>query len=257
MIRRPGPDPACAKRRILWALLLPFLLAGCARSWQPGDWQHRPYTLDSLQAADPGLEALLLPYREALHRQMAEVISHAARDLPKKQPESPLGNLLADLALEALGERADAVILNYGGIRLPQLAAGPVTRGQFYELLPFENYLTIVALDYTGMYALAEAIARAGGWPISKGLAFRIGPEGVEGLTLHGEPLQEDRRYRIGMPDYVANGGDQCAFLIPYPRESTALLLREACMDQARLRYADGQVLNAEAEGRITLNPRR
>jgi 2',3'-cyclic-nucleotide 2'-phosphodiesterase (5'-nucleotidase family) len=257
MIRRVGPDPAKIRLRVSRLLLLVIvLLSGCARCWQAGDWTHHQYALDSLSAPDPLMEALLLPYREALVKEMSELISHAARDLPKNQPESPLGNLLADLALEALGDRTDAVILNYGGIRLPQLAAGPVTKGHFYELLPFENYLAIVELDLAGMNSLAEAMAQAGGWPISAGLGFRIGPDGVEGLTLHGEALQAERRYRIGMPDYVANGGDNCAFLIAYPREVTALLLRDACIGQARVRYEEGRLLDAEVEGRITLKPK-
>lgn len=254
MTRRPrhhafGPVPA-----ILGGLLLFLAVSGCRTTLQPGVWTSSLTSLDRDITPDSAMEAWLSVYRNALLRQMDVPVARVSEVLPRMQPESPLGNLLTDLVMEALGERADAAILNYGGIRLPQLGAGLATVGQFYELLPFDNFIAIVMLDSLGMMALAEAMVAAGGWPVSAEIRIEVGPEGVSRLLIRGQPLQGDRPYRIAMPDYVANGGDRFTFLKYRDREDTEVLLRDACMSMARQRSVQGIPLRAEVEGRIRFN---
>lgn len=239
---------------MLGGLALLLLAPGCRTVLQPRAWTHCLNEIQGDIAPDSSLEGWLGVYRESLQKEMDVPVARIVADLPRAQPESPLGNLLADLIMESLGSRADAALLNYGGIRLPQLGEGMATVGQFYELLPFDNFITIVPLDSAGMMALAEAMVAAGGWPVSAELRIEVGKEGVSALMIRDKPLRAGRLYRIAMPDYVANGGDRFTFLKHLPREDSGILLREACMRQARRRQEQGIPVTSGIEGRIRFN---
>ena len=46
-----------------------------------------------------------------------------------------------------LGEPVDFAVINYGGMRIPAIPKGPITRGKIFELMPFDNLLVVVRLD--------------------------------------------------------------------------------------------------------------
>ena len=100
---------------------------------------------------------------------MMVIIGHSDIPLTKAQPESTLGNFMADAMLVA-GQRIDpdvvAAIGNYGGIRLPYIAPGPITRGKVYELMPFDNTLNIIEIPGAVLQQFCDAMAARKGWPM-------------------------------------------------------------------------------------------
>jgi 5'-nucleotidase len=127
------------------------------------------------------------------------------------EDESALGSLLAD-ALRAMS-KADVSLLNPGGLRA-DLRDGPLTYGEVYEVLPFDNQ--IATLDLTGdqlrHLLLAAFGGRKGVFQFS-GLEVKLGrcpsPDRLKSFSLPGgkavDPLA---RYRVVMPDFLARGGD-------------------------------------------------
>jgi 5'-nucleotidase len=124
--------------------------------------------------------------------------------------ESPLGDFLAD-SLKDL-EKADVALLNPGGLRA-DLKPGPVTYGEVYEVLPFDNAIATLQLSADELRRLLNAAygSRKGVFQVA-GLKVTLSrcptPDRLKNVTLEtGKPL-EQRTYRVVMPDFLARGGD-------------------------------------------------
>ena len=149
---------------------------------------------------------------------MGRVISEAAVDLDGENVrvrETNLGNFIADIIREESG--ADAAIINGGGLRT-SIRKGPVTVGNIYSVLPFNNY--IVGIRLTGQqikdaleYGLSGIESKEGPFPQVSGIVFTYSPGKEPGKrvgTIHiaGKPLDPSRHYVVATVDFLAAGGD-------------------------------------------------
>ena len=144
------------------------------------------------------------------------------------------------------------MILNYHGIRIPSLSAGPIPVGRVYELLPFDNMMVLVALDSAMFAQFVQTMAGQGGWPCSAGLRYHLNERQAGDIRIHGEILRSGRTYHVAMPDFVADGGDGCGFLAPLPREPLGILLRDAVIRHVREETQSGRAARAQLDGRIS-----
>lgn len=209
-------------------------------------------------ATDSTVEAAIQPYRIQLTSRMEEVIGQCSAPLTKGLPESPLGNFFCDaLVAEALsmGKSVDGAIQNYGGLRIPSIAAGPVTVGKIFELMPFDNIMVILIMTGAEVDSLFQAIAADDGWPVSKDIRFVIEQGKATLMTIKGQPLEPKENYRILMPDYVANGYNRMYYLTDNPRENTGVLIRDAIISHVRKLTQQNKAIQASVEGRITVRP--
>lgn len=134
---------------------------------------------------------------------------------PQSSGEFALGNLVVDAMLDADldGQPADIAMHNNGGIRAA-LPKGPISFGQLYAVLPFDNQL--MALDQTGeqvLRILEHSVSSSPGKMQVAGMTFRIDTSKPAGdrileATVGGEPLDPARSYRVVTIDYLASGGD-------------------------------------------------
>ena len=134
---------------------------------------------------------------------------------PQGAGEFALGNLVVDAMLDADldGQQADIAMHNNGGIRAA-LSKGPISFGQLYAVLPFDNQL--MAMDLTGaqvLRILEHSVSSNPGKMQVAGMAFQFDmsrPAGDRILeaTVGGEPLDPERLYRVVTIDYLASGGD-------------------------------------------------
>ena len=243
------------KRFFLFASLL--LLFTACQTTHVAQVQPQNYRLEAENdmAADAEIAALIAPYKERLDAEMNQIIGESAEVMPKGQPESRLGNWFADLVHEQaevyLGETIDFAVLNAGGLRIPELPAGNITRGKIFELMPFENRLLALYLDATIVEQLIQHMAADGGWPVSAALRYEIVGENAQKITINGEPIQMDKTYTIAIPDYVANGGSGSDFLIDTKRQDLNRLLRDAIFDYIEKQTAAGKKLKSEIDGRV------
>jgi 2',3'-cyclic-nucleotide 2'-phosphodiesterase (5'-nucleotidase family) len=209
---------------------------------------------------DPELAALVAPYRDQMGARIGEVIGQTSEILVKGWPEGTLGNFAADALLHAARARSpepvDMALVNNGGLRIP-IPEGSITVGQMFELMPFDNMISILTLEGGQVEALAHDIARRGGAPVS-GLSFHILTAGgdmvASEIRVAGAVLDSEHLYRIAAPDYIANGGDDYQVLADaVKRSDLGVLVRDAFIEYLRERGT----IRPRIEGRITGRVRR
>ena len=135
-----------------------------------------------------------------------------------------LGHLIADSQLAASRSAgAEIALMNPFGIRAPLVPkadgpdAGAVTCGDVFQVQPFSNRLTTLSLSGAELKVVLEQGLDDTGpkqWlSPSEGFAFRYdmarAPEDrVTALTLGGRPIDPERRYRVTVNSFLAQGGD-------------------------------------------------
>jgi 5'-nucleotidase len=175
------------------------------------------------------------------------------------EAESALGSFLADSVREMEG--ADIALLNSGGLRA-DLAAGDLTYGAAFEVIPFDN--TVASLSVTGdelkrllqaAYGARKGVFQESGLKVK--LAVCAGADRLKSVTLaDGKPVEAQKRYRVVVPDFLARGGDGLGPVIatlPAGRvdlgEERGLNFRDALVAHWQKKKAD---LVAPKLGRIT-----
>lgn len=203
---------------------------------------------------DPEVTAMIEPYKIQLDAVMNEVLAVLPNELSKKRPESTLGNWVSDVIVESLrdqGYDVDFAVVNYGGLRVPYLTAGPLTRGEIFELTPFDNTLMIVEVPGSKLDSFFLLTAQADGWPVSKDVKMVIKDKQLVSAAVGGMPLDPAKTYRMATIDYVANGGDNMKVLIPLSRKQTNLIFRDVLIDYVKKATADGRQIAPVIDGRV------
>lgn len=204
----------------------------------PGGLVHsyngNPIFLGANVAKDPVLDAMLIPYREAVADLRATPVGTTTVDLLIvdggqqicRLGECLMGNLVADAMLwkvndiDPVGDYQIA-FQNGGGLRAP-IQAGTVTMGQVLETLPFGNAIATFELQGQYVKAALENGARLypsanGGFAQVSGLRYEIDPAlPAQSRVLNVEvwngtswdPLDMDAMYKIVTNDFMRRGGD-------------------------------------------------
>ena len=201
------------------------------------------------------IEALVSPYKMQMEKEMKQVIGACEKELLKEKPESSLGNWVADLTHKKCEEYyekpIDFAIMNYGGMRILSLPAGPITKSSIFQLMPFENGLAVINVDAETVEKLFELMAENGGWPVSHQVRFKIKNDKPIDIQISGKPIDKNKMYKIAMTDFVANGGDKCFFFEDKKQELLGTLFRDAIMEHVIELNEQGKKVDANLEGRV------
>jgi 2',3'-cyclic-nucleotide 2'-phosphodiesterase (5'-nucleotidase family) len=210
------------------------------------------------QAEDPAIAALIAPYHDKVTAQMTEVLGQAPTEIRKNPGESPLGNFVADLqrarASQATGQPIALGVMTNGGLR-SALPAGPVTMGNIFELMPFEN--EIVVLDAPGavvqqLFDYAAHIKMG-----ISGATYTVTFDGMPKDIKIGDQLfdvNQDQLWPIAISDYLASGGDNMVFFKSITPRHTNILLRNAIADYIRQLTKEGKPVEGKVDGRVKAN---
>ncbi len=235
-------------------ILFLFLQISCNPVFQSQNIQYKNYRIQKSYKPDSTLVAVMKPYADSVNNSMNEVIGIAKEELEKKQPSSTLGNFMTDamliMAKEKYGINVDAAFINYGGVRLTQLTAGPITKGKIFELMPFDNMMVIQKVTGDILQQFLDLIADRGGWPIA-GITMEIKDKRAVNILIGGKPLNNSDIYFIANSDYIANGGDNADMLRPIPQQSNGYLIRDAILDYIKKLKSEGKNISANEEKRI------
>ena len=185
----------------------------------------------------------------------ATVIGRNARTLTRSRDgESPLGDLVADAMRAESG--ADLAFTNSGGLRA-DLAAGTITRGAVYDIIPFDNTLVLVRLTGRQVRELLEDGLAHGRISQQSGLRYRFDlsrPRDGRLLAVtlaDGSPLDEARTYTVAVNNFMASGGDNYDTLARAGGQTdTGTLVREALERHLAALTRDGP-LDVRVDGRI------
>jgi 5'-nucleotidase len=178
-------------------------------------------------APDPKVAALVERYRAAAEPLAARVVgSLAGSALREREPsgESVLGNLIADAQLAATrASGAQIAFMNPGGLRadLVPAADGSVSFGAIYAVQPFGNTMVVKSLTGRQIKAILDQQWASGSNTVeqpnillpSSGLTYsydlsRPAGQRLLEVRLNGEPLIDERVYRVAMSNFLGSGGD-------------------------------------------------
>ena len=206
---------------------------------------------------DTLLRNIVLPYHQTLSAQMEVEIGILDEPLIKAKPTSNLGNWFTDIMYDESDkmffEPVDFAIQNYGGLRIPTLSKGPITVGKIYELMPFDNMLVVLNLPSKTVKQLFDGLAQSGGWPISRTVSFTISEDRTaEKILIKGAPLEDGKIYRVALPDYVANGGDQADILRDFKQENSGVFIRDLIIEHLKDRQSEGLPIIIDDSPRIS-----
>lgn len=217
---------------------------------------------------DSATASILNPFKDSLDRIMNEVISISDTAMPKERDrlETLLGNFVADVVfyeacplnrnpyLAAQNTEVicpDLVLLNTGGLR-SSLPKGNITRGNIFELMPFDNEIVIVTLSGKETWNMLRYIAASGGQPVA-GLQMGITSEKKPGkILIKGMPFDSTRNYRVATSDYLANGGDKMDFFKkPVSTYVPGLKIRDALLQYCIEEKKNGKKIGGRTDGRL------
>ena len=119
--------------------------------------EYKPLSPDA--AVDFGLESFIGDYDRRFEAEMGKYVCTAAHDFPVDEVRLA-ENALADLICDSMRSvtDADVTLFNGGNFRAP-LAAGDITFGDLYSVLPYDNFMMKVTLSGA---RLREVLAYAG-----------------------------------------------------------------------------------------------
>ncbi len=241
--------------RKLFSFLGVFVIVVSCHTTQPvTTLQYRDYRIEDQSKKDTSLTNMLAPYAARLNSSMNTVIGFAAKAMSAKQPESGLGNFMADamlhMAEKKYGVKVDGAFMNQGGIRsyIPQ---GNITTGKIFELMPFDNLVVLQKLKGSVLQQFLDKTAAEGGWPVSAGIRMHIKDKKATDIMIQGKPLMSEAIYTIANSDYVANGGSDCVMLRDIPQISKGYLFRDALLEYVAEITKQGKPVDFSIENRV------
>jgi len=219
--------------------------------------------VDESVPADPDVEKMLAPYSDKV-RELTKVIGRLEGGLTKKGVGAgSLGNFVTDgiraEAQKRLGKPIVLAIMNAGGLRKNEIAAGDLRASDIFELLPFENAL--VALDVTGVQLVklldnATRDAQAGA-RIQFKYNDRDRPEFISGKLVDengkDQEIDPDKIYTIVTIDYLLRLNSGAYAILQEAKRSTPLniTLRDAIMSYVRSETAAGRAIRGAVDNRF------
>jgi 2',3'-cyclic-nucleotide 2'-phosphodiesterase (5'-nucleotidase family) len=160
-------------------------------------WVVRP-------AGESPLERMVDSVRTVIEGEYGQVVMTLSEPMPRHDPGQRLA--LAITEAQRIAASAQVAFMNRGGIRR-DLDAGPVTRNDLYEVLPFRNVLGTFQLRGGEMRDLLTYVLSKETDVVFTGLSVewtRSANREVKLLRVlvGGVPLEEDRAYRCVASDY-------------------------------------------------------
>ena len=246
--------------RIIIAYPILFFFASCYHTPKLKKIETSIIAMDEKENKDENKEIaeVIMPYKTKMEVEMNEVLIESESPLTKDQPESSLGNMVADVTMlkanefyyKKYGVNVDAVILNNGGLR-SSLPKGKVTKRNVFELMPFENEIVIVGLSGSKTQELFNHIAKSHGIPVS-GIKMGIKDTIPTDIYINGKLFSPVNNYVIATSDYLASGGDKMKFFKdPLRIDTVHYKIRNAIIDFMKEENSKGRKLNYKKDGRI------
>lgn len=207
------------------------------------------------------LDSIIDPYKFEMEETMSIIIGQASQTLEKYTPESPLGNFSADVmytaGLNYAKKQSDLdsnliknafCLLNFGGLR-SSVNQGDISVGNVFELMPFDNTLTLVQIPAIEVNALLIYLKKVDGQPIS-GAKIDLKSNQMS-LEINGQEYDKESDVLIITSDYLAGGGDKMDFFKSGKKVwNSGILMRDIYIDFIKKNKNIGSY---PVEGRILL----
>ena len=223
----------------------------------------RLLSVDASVPPDPDVEKIIAPYSERVS-ELGKVIGRLEGGLAKKGVGAgTLGNFVSDgmraQAKAKLGKPVTLAIMNSGGLRKNDIAAGDIRASDIFELLPFENAL--VALDVTGaqltkIIEVATKDAQSGARVQFK-YNDRDRPEFISAKLIdengNEQEIDPNKIYTIVTIDYLVRLKSGAYSILQEAKSNTPLniTLRDAVMNYVKSETAAGRTIHSTVDNRF------
>ncbi len=187
-------------------------LGACTSKPEYIAWASGLVPVDTTIPPDTAIERWLAPYRQQLQARLGDTVVWLRATYCKTDS---LGSLLVQALYAAvdslLPDTPFLVIQNKGGIRMDCWEAGPLTRAELFQTMPFDNRVVIQCLPPAVAQRLLNHVQKH------------------QWYYLQPDRHCEDSCCLVVLSDYLAQGGDYLDFLRPYAYQPVQnLLLRDA-----------------------------
>ncbi len=248
-------------KKIFQVALFSLLAAGCTTNARLTKIETKNYRLETVNNSDVDSATYykILPYQKSLNADMHAVLAFSDQALEKGQPEGLLGDFVADACLQIAnqsyypddGKKIDFVFLNNGGLR-NALPKGNITKGNVFELMPFENELVVLKINGALVKKIFNFIASKDGAPVA-GARFSIKDKQAVNVLINNAVFDSTQTYKAVTSDYLANGGDQLFFLANVKeRESINLKVRDAIIQYLKQKSKAEEHIVVKQDQRIS-----
>ncbi len=242
-------------KRFLTIAIFSLLLNSCGTVNQLTGITYKGYPVNPAKSVDTAFIRLIQPYRDSVGKTMDEVLVQNSQELLKELPNSPLGNFLADAYLWSartrFDEKADVAFMNHGGVRVNRFAAGPLTRGMVFEVMPFDNQLVVVTVTGDILQQYIQRLAAEGGGGGVSGLSYRIAGKQAVDILINNKPLDPAATYRMVNSDYAVDGGGGFRAFRELKQLRTGYLQRDAIIDYCQWHAREGKSITTATNTRI------
>jgi 2',3'-cyclic-nucleotide 2'-phosphodiesterase (5'-nucleotidase family) len=240
-------------------LFVAFLLLGACSQKHAESFSNTNVKIDSTYNS-LALDSIIHPYRTKVDAIMKEVIGYADSNFVSTAPNSVLSNFVVDAVFKKGMLAAHAYfpemnpsntlgLLNFGGIRA-SVSKGDITIGTIFELMPFDNQITVLKIDYSKIDQLLTYLFEKGGQPISNATVLLT--TATKEMKINAQPLKKNEPLYIITSDYLSTGGDKMEFLLnPLSKWDTGILIRNVLIDEIR---ENGKIERNGQLNRIEIN---
>jgi 2',3'-cyclic-nucleotide 2'-phosphodiesterase (5'-nucleotidase family) len=212
-----------------------------------------PTWVDSVTSPHPDMEKLVNTYKSQIDAEYGQQISMLKTAWKNSNfYETNLGNFLSDVMREKTS--TDFAFLNSGGIR-KSLPAGPITKMDVLEILPFSNYLTTFECSGQVLFDILQndiqgAVKNSYGLFQMSGVkyAFQVDDDEsakIISMTINGQAIDPNATYTGTTVDFVMSNLQE-RYEISNIQESPELL------SDVVIEYLEkNPVIESKVEGRI------
>ena len=246
----------------IWILFFfSFLIIACKNnSYEVSKINAKQLKIGNEVKQDSSIIQLFTPYKKKMTNEITKSLSFSPKILERTDGnlQSTLGNLVADLSYEKAnelfknktGKTVDFSMSNYGGIRAA-IMKGDVTVSNAFELMPFDNTLVVVELNYDKIKALFNYfVAKKRAHPLSKNIQLTIKNDSYN-VLINGKAIKKDKTNFVATSNYLQKGGDGMIFFSePESLFDSNFLIRDAIVDY----FESKDTLSANLDNRVIIN---
>lgn len=246
------------RRLAAYVVVLLLLFNGCKNpQYLARVKRSQMITIDQQVPEDTAITNYIRPFKRKLEIQMNEILGNAPRAMLRNRnlPETQLSNFFVDALLD-IGRKIDSDV-NFSlatkdGIR-SSIPEGPVTVQTIFELMPFENFITILELRGSDVLELADFIAQSDGQPVG-GAQVEIRNHQPVRFRIGGQEVNEEATYKLVTYDFIANGGDLVNGLDqPVNRMNTDKRVRDSLIEYIKQLTQAGGLVESSLDGRVKI----
>lgn len=215
---------------------------------------------------DEQMENLIAKYKTITDQKYARVLTRFNRTLthPKRNQETELGNLFADIFEKSLG--LDVMLLGSGSIRGEEL--GPIVEyGDLLEIFPYDEGIHMVKVQGRSFRKMMKYMLRDDSflgetefYQLSQNvkLVYSYEKKELTSLTFRGKEIEDDEVFSVGLQNYHFLNADR---FLDISEEETAQInapkvISTSCRDILEEYMIANQSIHREIEGRIVISDR-